>query len=590
VVSPPPDSLPERIDRCSNCTAALAHDQRWCVECGERRGAVSPAMQALIAGTAPVEVVDPVPVAAAAAASSPIFSMPSARAAAVAVCALLAFGVMLGSSVSPVAQSAADAPIIVAVSPPAAAPAPAEDAAPADSGAVAAAPVEAAPQQQIIYQTVPQNTTPTPTPPAPLPIPPLPPLPSVSHVFIVMLTGHGYEAAFGANSQATYLSKTLTTHGELIPNYYGITHGALANEIGLISGQGPTKQTAANCPEYTDVTPGTQGDQGQATGDGCVYPADVKTLADQLFTAGNTWKAYVEGAGTAGCDRTTKSYETWRNPFLNFHSLNDNAALCNPNVVDLPQLQTDLAQVGDTPGLSYIVPNSCHDGSDVPCSPGAPAGLPAADTWLQTVIPQIEQSAGYKQGGLIAITFDSAPKDGPEADSTACCGQPETYPNLPADDPSQQPTPAPAAPDPNATAPAPDATSAPAPDSTTTTDTTTAPAPAQPRANASQDQTTPTTTPPPTRTTGGGGKVGLLLISPYVTPNTVNNTGYYNHFSLFASIEDLFSQGRIAYGNLPDLTVFDNTVYTAYNGGASNGDSGDQPVSGSSSRAKKRKR
>ena len=586
MVPPPPDSLPERIDRCSNCTAALAHDQRWCIECGERRGAVSRAMQALIAGTAPVQVVDPVPAAAtAAAATSPIFSMPSPRAAAVAVTALLAFGVMLGSSVSPVAQSAADAPIVVAVAPPtaapAAAPAPVDNSAPADTGAVAAAPAQAAPQQQIIYQTVPQNTTPAPTPPAPLPIPPLPPLPSVSHVFVVMLTGHGYEAAFGANSQAPYLAKTLTTHGELIPNYYGIAHGPLANEIALISGQGPTKQTAANCPEYTDVTPGTQGDQGQATGDGCVYPADVKTLADQLFMAGNTWKAYVEGAGTAGCDRTTKSYETWRNPFLNFHSLNDNAALCNPNVVDLPQLQTDLAQVGDTPGLSYIVPNNCHDGSDTPCAPDQPAGLAASDAWLQTIIPQIEQSAGYKQGGLIAITFDSAPKDGPEADSTACCGQPETYPNLPANDPSQQPTPAPAP------APAPSDGTAPAP----TAPDANAPAPtSEPSASASQDQTTPTTTPPPTRTTGGGGKVGLLLISPYIKPNTVNDTGYYNHFSLFTSIEDLFNQGHIAYANLPDLTVFDKTVYSAYNGGASNGDSGDLPVSGSSSRAKKRKR
>jgi hypothetical protein len=296
---------------------------------------------------------------------------------------------------------------------------------------------------------------------------------------------------------------------------------------------------------------------------------------------GNTWKAYIDGAGTAGCDHSTTAYTPARNPFLNFHSLVDNAALCNSSVVDLSQLQTDLQQVGDTPGLSYIVPNNCHDGSDTPCAPDQPAGLAAADQWLQTVIPMIEDSVAYKQGGLIAITFDQAPKDGPEADSTACCGQPETYPNLPADDPSQQPS----SPPPSQDAPASTET---APASTETA----------PAASASQfgggggstdtgstttpTNTTGTPTPPPTRPSGGGGKVGILLLSPFIKPNTVNETGYYNHFSLFASIEDLFNLGRIGYGNLPDLTVFDKTVYTAYNpGGDSSGNSGDQPTDGS---------
>ena len=493
--------------------------------------------------------------------AGPIFALPTPRAAAVAVTALLAFGVMLGSVVSPTENSAAQSPIVVALAPPAANPAPA--AAPAqeapvqDTTPVDTTPVEPTPQQQVIYVQQPQSTPPA-THPTPVPVPPPPLLPPVSHMWIVVLTGHGYEAAFGANSQATYLSKTLTTHGELIPNYYAIAHGGLANEIAMISGQSPTKQTAANCPQYGDVTPGTPADQGQVNGDGCVYPGDVKTLADQLSTSGNTSKAYVEGAGSSGCDHTTTSYETWRNPFLYFHSVIDNQATCNSSVVDLSQMQTDLQQVGDTPALSYIVPNSCHNGSDTPCAPDQPAGLAAADAWLQTIIPQIEASPGYKQGGLIAITFDQAPKDGPEADSTACCGQPETYPNLPADDPSQQPAPAPPADQPSQAPPA----DQPAP----------TPPADQPAAGASQETTTTptdtTTTPtpaPPTRPSGGGGKVGLLLISPFIKPNTINQTGYYNHFSLFASIQDLFALGNTAYANLPDLTRFDRTVFTAYN-------------------------
>jgi hypothetical protein len=494
-------------------------------------------MRNLIAGVVPATQAPPPTDGA----DGPAFTLPHPRAAAVTITALLAFGVVVGSVVSPAANSAPETPLVVAVSAPAPQPAPAPAPPPAPATADVAAPVESAPVEaapaaaaptpppQVIYQQAPMPVAPA--PPKPLPIPPLPPLPTVSHVFVVMLSGHGFDAAFGPNSPATYLSKTLTTHGELIPNYYAIAHGGLANEIAVVSGQGPTTQTAIDCPHYDDLSPGSAGDQGQVTGDGCVYPKDTQTLADQLFLGGNSWKAYVEdlNKGPGGCDhpalgsddpkhepRPDDASVTWRNPFLYFHSLIDSPA-CASSMADLSQLGTDLQQVGDTPALAYIVPDRCHDGSDDPCAPDQPAGLAAADAWLQTVIPQIEGSPGYKQGGLIAITFDAAPADGPEADSSACCGQPDQYPNLPADDPSQQSTGEPA----------------------------------------------PVTQ--PARPTGGGGKVGLLLISPYIKPNTINTSGYYNHFSLFASIEDLFNLGHIGYANLPDLTTFDKTVYTAYN-------------------------
>jgi hypothetical protein len=588
VVPPRDDFLHARVGRCSHCEAPLATDQRWCVDCGTRRGPVSDGMRKLMAGMA---AATPVP-GIAEAEPAHEFSLPAPRAAAVAIAALLAFGVLLGSLVSPAENSAAESPIVVALSPPPAAPAPAPAPAPAaaatdDTSAVdntaVAAPVT--PPTQTIYQQAPQAPA-APAPPKPLPVPPLPPLPSVSHIFVVMLTGHGEDAAFGANSQATYLSKTLVKDGELIPNYYAIAHGGLDNEVAMVSGQGPNPDTANNCPNYTDVSPGTVGDQDQASGNGCVYPPDTKTIADQLFLQGSNWKAYIEdySKGADGC-KPGDAYEAWRNPFIYFHSLVDSPA-CGSNMADLAQLSTDMQQVGDTPTLSYLIPNRCHDGSDTLCTDGQPdpngqpAGLAGADQWLQTVIPAIEKSPGYTQGGLIAITFDSAPKDGPEADSSSCCGQPDTYPNLPADDSSQQPSQA------QPGQPSTDQSGQASTDQSGQPTTDQQPAPADPNATPSasaasvhrahrvhkaDDTTTGTTpaptTPPPVKPTGGGGKVGLLLISPYIKPNTVNTTGYYNHFSFFASIEDLFTIGHIAYANLPDLTVFDKTVYTAYNGG-----------------------
>ena len=122
-----------------------------------------------------------------------------------------------------------------------------------------------------------------------------------------------------------------------------MTGRELSNEIALISGQGPSPQTAANCPLYTDMTPGTLSVQDQVLGSGCVYPRQTLTLTDQLTGDGKTWKAYVEDIGNGGADQPVTcrhpmlgaadanqipglgdAYVTWRNPFVYFHSLIDN--------------------------------------------------------------------------------------------------------------------------------------------------------------------------------------------------------------------------------------------------------------------------
>jgi hypothetical protein len=103
----------------------------------------------------------------------------------------------------------------------------------------------------------------------------------------------------------------------------------------------------------------------------------------------------------------------------------------------------------------------------------------------------------------------------------------------------------------------------------------TAPADPTPPA-ASASATTPgTTTAPTTGTTpaqgtsvkpsGGGGRVGMVLLSPYILPKSVNTTGYYNHFSFLRSLEDLFGLEHLGYAGAQNLPAFDDTVYTGYN-------------------------
>ncbi|MGN6373882.1 MAG: alkaline phosphatase family protein [Solirubrobacteraceae bacterium] len=357
-----------------------------------------------------------------------------------------------------------------------------------------------------------------------------PQLPPVQHVFLVVLSDEGESTAFGAGSGSSYLAKTLRPQGELIEGYYAVSRGELANAIALMSGQGPTPQTEEDCPVFADLTPGSAGKLGQTMGSGCVYPSSTQTLADQLATEGKTWKAYVEGIGEQGargpqpCQHPAagasepdpgpapgSGYVTWRDPFVYFHSLIDSKS-CAEDVVGVGQLAGDLKTARETPSLAYVVPGRCHDGSPQPCAPGQPAGIPATDSFLRETVGEIERSAAYRQGGLIAITFDQASQEGADADSSGCCVSSE-FPNI-------------------------------------------ASGAGESQSSAAATGTTPT----------GGGKVGLLLISKYVKPGSFNATGEYNHFSLLRSIENLFGVPPLGYAQEPGLLTFDSSVFNAWKG------------------------
>jgi hypothetical protein len=458
--------------------------------------------------------------------ASPGF-MPTPRAAAVAVMGMLAFGVFLGSATSQLAQSAGLQSILLEVSPP---PEEVEEA-PVAAAAAPAAGEESAPLLPATTSSVPAAEEPIAEEPAaeePVLQPELEEetLPPVKHVFLIVLGENSFEETFGASSPAPYLAKTLTEKGELLTNYYAVTKGDLANQVALLSGQGPTAETAANCPNYTDVVPGTVSLSGQVEGSGCVYPPETATLPGQLAEKKLKWRAYVEdiGNGAPSGQPTTcrhpalgapdpsqapvpgDAFVTWRNPFVYFHSLLDSPE-CAQNDVGLDRLATDLKTAKKTPALSYIVPNACHDGGELPCEPGQPAGPVAAEAFLQQVVPAIEASPAYKEGGLIAITSAQARQTGPTPDTSACCISP-AYPNLP-------------------------------------------------------PEATPEAAAGPVKPSGGGGRVGLLLISPFVAPGTRNETAYFNHYSLLLSIEELFELERIGYAGEIALTPFDATIYNA---------------------------
>ncbi len=374
----------------------------------------------------------------------------------------------------------------------------------------------------------------------------------IRHVFIIVLENKNYADTFGTSTQDPYLQKTLVPGGALLTQYYGTGHVSLDNYISMISGQAATPDTADDCVpgllgtlgNFNDVAQTGVAPQGQvvATG-GCIYPAGVRTLVDQMAQVGLSWRGYMEDMGNdparesaacghpligVGTDHTNTAeapsaavplgdaYATRHDPFVYFHSIIDSKS-CRTHVVNLTHLQADLDQVRTTPNLVFITPNLCNDGHDgagtaaagTTCANGQPGGLTSADGFLKTWVPRILASAAYRADGLLIVTFDEStygavtssrnPTTGQRTvDITyageSCCHQ-QPGPNLSGVRPS-------------------------------TTILVSTPALVQNLVFADF----------------GGDRIGAVLLSPFIIPGSTSKTPY-NHYSLLRSLEDLFRVG-----------------------------------------------
>ncbi len=120
-------------------------------------------------------------------------------------------------------------------------------------------------------------------------------LPPIKHVWVIALSGTSFSAALADPTADPYLAKQLVPKGTLLSNYALSSSSALGNGIALLSGQSVNLDTEQNCPTYSALEPPTvNATTGLAEGVGCVYPATVKTLADELTTGSLTWKAFVQ--------------------------------------------------------------------------------------------------------------------------------------------------------------------------------------------------------------------------------------------------------------------------------------------------------
>ena len=344
----------------------------------------------------------------------------------------------------------------------------------------------------------------------PAPAPAVSAPPAIKHVFIIVLENENEGTSFGAGAPSPYLAQTLPSMGLFLPNYYGIGHASLDNYIAMISGQAPDEQTQADCALYSEFAPKAPPlvEDEQAEGHGCVYPSNVPNVTEQLTGAGDTWKGYMQSMPTA-CSHPLvgKADEEKGEGAHDTYATRHDPFVYFQGITEnggfgayCDAHVVNLSALPADLASASTTPNYSFITPDV-CSDGHDA-----------VCAEAGRPGGYAGiDGFLStwvpqITSSPAFKESgllvvtfdESANDSTSCCGEKAGPNSA---------------EPGGTGP-------------------------------------------------GGGKVGAVLVSPFIPGGTTSSTAY-NHYSLLASIEDLFGLSHIGMAGAAGLPTFGPDVYNA---------------------------
>ena len=316
----------------------------------------------------------------------------------------------------------------------------------------------------------------------------------LDHVFVIMMENTAYNQIMN-NPNAPFINQ-LANSANLATNYFGIGHPSLTNYLEVVGGSNFGVQSdhdsdwhnttcatnLATGVANTDNPPTSNICPISGTGTDAATPAidatnetqtsflnnidgvqaipaarniSGKTIADQLFAAGRTWKSYQEDVPASGADLVNSSdgvysnltdfskilpalnppltsagivslYAAKHNPFVYFQSVqegrNPELSLANTAGFDGTNgLYGDLAS-GNVPAFSFIAPNQCNDQHGRgnaglycnfnPSADGTQAGMNPAlvqrgDVTVKKLVTAIKSSPVWKEGhNAIVILWD----------------------------------------------------------------------------------------------------------------------------------------------------------------------------------------
>lgn len=319
-------------------------------------------------------------------------------------------------------------------------------------------------------------------------------VPHLDHVFVIMMENHGYSQIIG--NPDTPFANSYANSSNSATNYFAVAHPSLTNYLEVVGGSnfgvhsdnnpdwhnavctnnlasgtpntdnppspnicpifgtGTDAATPAiDCTNETQCPPGSNDGENNIDGFKSIPAAPKtvgKTIADQLVTAGLTWKSYQESLPAAGADGVNfsdgfftdasnipgaipgekqsliKLYAAKHNPFVYFRSVQegDREGLGLDRVVGFEGahgLFEDLSS-GHVANFSFIAPNQCNDqhgrgnaGPQCDFDPndnGTLVGLNSAlmyigDLALRNIVKAIHRSPAWHDGrNVIVVLWD----------------------------------------------------------------------------------------------------------------------------------------------------------------------------------------
>jgi phospholipase C len=231
---------------------------------------------------------------------------------------------------------------------------------------------------------------------------------NIKTVFVILMENHNWTGdgnlSIKGNAAAPYINNTLIPMSSYANNYNNPPnmHPSLPNYLWLEAG--------TNFGIFADGPPSKYQQKTK------------KHLVTLLTKAKVSWKAYLEDVPGTSCPLTDQGpkdpngnplYAVRHEPFAYFENDTNNgktnSKTCIAHLRPYTELATDLAN-NTVASYNFLTPNLCDDMHD-PCNGNAIAN---GDTWLSQNVPMILNSAAYKNGGALFITWDEADSgDGP---------------------------------------------------------------------------------------------------------------------------------------------------------------------------------
>ena len=215
---------------------------------------------------------------------------------------------------------------------------------------------------------------------------------AIQTVFIILMENHNWSSIKGSAS-APYINNTLLAQGAHAENYVNLPgiHPSEPNYLWLEAG--------TNFGVLNDSAPSVN------------HQSTTQHLSTLLQNRGINWKSYQEGITGTTCPLVTSGlYAPKHNPMVFFDDVTNtnsaSSANCIAHVRPYSELATDL-QSNQAARYNFITPDMCndmHNSSGCATSDSVKNG----DDWLAQNVPVILNSAAYKNGGALFITWDES--------------------------------------------------------------------------------------------------------------------------------------------------------------------------------------